>query len=91
MEEAPAEAAADLLRRSSVPRGLTQHTRLRASGKVWFEMGTDAYICSGAVVHDTRSDYSLVLTAGHCAYDETNRAFATNWMFIPQFDSNPTL
>jgi V8-like Glu-specific endopeptidase len=62
----------------------------KASGKVYFEMGGNGYICSGAVVQDNRTDYSLVLTAGHCAYDETGRAFATNWMFIPQFDSNPT-
>lgn len=32
----------------------------------------------------------MVLTAGHCAYDETNRAFATNWMFIPGYDENPS-
>jgi len=62
----------------------------RASGKVYFEMGVSAYICSGAVVEDGRSGYSLVLTAAHCAYDETNRQFAQFWMFIPEFDSNPT-
>ena len=32
----------------------------------------------------------MVLTAGHCAIDETNGTFATNWMFIPEFDSAPT-
>jgi hypothetical protein len=62
----------------------------KASGKVYFVMGTSAYICSGAVVTDSRAGYSLVLTAGHCAYDETAHQFATNWLFIPQFDSNPT-
>jgi hypothetical protein len=60
------------------------------TGKVYFEMGGGAYVCSGTVATDTRSGYSLVLTAGHCAYDEVNEAFATNWLFIPDFDSNPT-
>lgn len=61
-----------------------------ASGKVYFEMAGGAYVCSGAVATDTRSGYSLVLTAAHCAYDETNRRFATNWLFIPDFDQSPT-
>lgn len=61
-----------------------------ASGKVYFEMGGGAYVCSGAVATDSRSGYSLVLTAAHCAYDETNGEFATNWIFIPDFDEAPT-
>ena len=61
-----------------------------ATGKVYFEMGSSAYVCSGAVATDTRSGYSLVLTAAHCAYDETKRQFATNWLFIPDFDQSPT-
>lgn len=63
----------------------------RASGKVYFEMAGNAYICSGAVADDGgRSGYSLVLTAAHCAFDETNGAFASFWMFIPEFDRSPT-
>ena len=64
---------------------------LKASGKVYFVMGSSAYVCSGSVATDHRSGKSLVLTAGHCAYDETNGAFATNWLFIPEYDTNPTL
>jgi hypothetical protein len=63
---------------------------LKASGKVYFVMGSSAYVCSGSVATDSRSGKSLVLTAGHCAYDEVARAFATNWLFIPEFDSAPT-
>jgi Trypsin-like peptidase domain len=63
---------------------------LQASGKVYFEMGGGAWVCSGAVANDARSGYSLVLTAGHCAYDEVDEAFATNWLFIPNFDGAPT-
>lgn len=61
------------------------------SGKVYFEMGGGAWICSGSVVNDEgRPGYSLVLTAGHCAVDETTGAFATSWMFIPDFDGAPS-
>jgi V8-like Glu-specific endopeptidase len=61
------------------------------SGKVYFEMGGGAWVCSGSVANDGgRSGYSLVLTAGHCAYDETDGGFATNWLFIPNFDGAPT-
>ena len=65
-----------------------------ATGKVFFDMAGGSWVCSGTALTDTRQGYSLVVTAGHCAYDETvihsNAAFATNWMFIPQFDSSPT-
>ena len=67
---------------------------LKASGKVYFVMGSSGYVCSGSVVNDSRNGAtgkSLVLTAGHCAYDETNHAFATNWIFIPDYDDGPTL
>ena len=64
---------------------------LKATGKVYFVMGSSAYVCSGTVVTDHRSNASIVLTAGHCAYDEVARAFATNWIFIPEYDTNPTL
>jgi hypothetical protein len=60
------------------------------SGKVLFTMAGVDYICSGAVINDNRSDYSIVLTAGHCSFDETNGAFATNWTFYPAFDTNAT-
>ena len=43
-----------------------------------------------SAVNDSRAGYSLVLTAGHCAYDEVNEAFATNWTYIPSFDTAPT-
>jgi hypothetical protein len=62
----------------------------QAVGKVYFMMGSSAYQCSGTAATDTRSGYSLVLTAGHCAYDETNDRFATNWIFIPAWGEQPT-
>ena len=67
----------------------------KVTGKVYFEMGGSGWVCSGTALTDTRTTRSLVVTAGHCAYDETKNGsasgFATNWLFVPQFDSNPTL
>jgi V8-like Glu-specific endopeptidase len=60
------------------------------TGKVLFTMDGSNWVCSGSAVDDSRNDYSLVLTAGHCAYDETNGAFATNWIYVPSFDTSPT-
>ena len=59
-------------------------------GKVYFHMGGGDWQCSGSVVSDQgRSGFSMVLTAGHCAIDETNGTFATNWLFIPSWDRQP--
>lgn len=63
---------------------------LKASGKVFFTMGSSNYTCSGSVANDSRANFSLVLTAAHCAYDEVAGEFATNWLFIPEYDSAPT-
>jgi V8-like Glu-specific endopeptidase len=63
---------------------------LRGTGKVFFTMGSSNYVCSGSVVTESRAGYSLVLTAAHCAYDEVAKAFASKWMFIPEYDSTPT-
>ena len=63
-----------------------------ATGKVYFQFtDTDGWICSGTVIVDGGvSTQSLVLTAGHCAYDQKTGSFAKNWMFIPDFDERPT-
>ena len=69
----------------------TSNPILARSGRVVFTMGGSDWICSGAVVDDgNRAGSSMVLTAGHCAIDETNGQFATNWTFIPAFDTAPT-
>jgi hypothetical protein len=62
---------------------------LRTTGKVLFALGSSYYVCSASVADDAVSGRSIVLTAAHCAYDETNRRFATNWMFVPEYDSAP--
>lgn len=61
-----------------------------AAGRIYFEMPSnarrkrwDGYVCSGTVVSDGVSGRSVILTAAHCVYDDANRAFARNVLFIP--------
>jgi hypothetical protein len=61
------------------------------TGKVLFTMDGGNWVCSASAVNDNnRAGFSLVLTAGHCAYDEVNRVHATNWIYVPSFDTSPT-
>ena len=61
------------------------------SGRILFAMGGSNWICSGSVINDgsTTNGYSTVLTAGHCVYDGVD-GWATNFVFIPDFDDAPT-
>ena len=63
-----------------------------AAGRIYFEMPDNAkrkrrwvaYVCSGMAVADsTTNDRSIILTASHCVYDDVNKAFARNVLFIP--------
>lgn len=60
------------------------------TGKVLFTLPSGDYVCSGSIVDDglAGDGRSLVLTAGHCAYDDGVDVFATNWTFVPDFDSS---
>jgi V8-like Glu-specific endopeptidase len=67
----------------------------KSVGKVVFHNVAGDWICSGTALTNSRTGYSLVLTAGHCVYDMDHgfgalSGFDTKWMFIPQFDSSPT-
>jgi hypothetical protein len=61
------------------------------TGKVLFTMAGVDYVCSGTAATDSSTSRSLVLTAGHCVYDETNHAFATNWMFVPDYEDGGSI
>jgi V8-like Glu-specific endopeptidase len=62
---------------------------LNLTGKVYFVVYPWLYVCSGSAVNDaSRPGYSLVLTAGHCAYD-FKKGFVTNWLYVPDFDAAP--
>ncbi|TNE81130.1 MAG: hypothetical protein EP334_02600 [Gammaproteobacteria bacterium] len=62
-----------------------------AVGRIYFEMPANAkwkgpwngYVCSGTVITDSASDRSIILTAAHCVFDDANKAFARNVLFIP--------
>ncbi len=63
---------------------------LRAHGKVFFTVQgppTYDYQCSGTAVRAPSK--SLVITAGHCSYDQTLLSFNGNsvrkWMFVPAY------
>lgn len=64
-----------------------------AVGRLYFEMPANAkrriwwgYVCSGTVATDDTTGRSVILTAAHCIYDDANKAFARNVMFIPNQD-----
>ena len=59
------------------------------TGKVLFAMGASYFVCSGSVATESVTGRSVVVSAGHCVFDETNEQFATNWMFIPNYDAAP--
>ena len=61
-----------------------------AAGRIYFEMPTNrkrkrwaGYVCSGTVATDSNTVRSIVITAAHCVYDDANKAFARNVLFIP--------
>jgi hypothetical protein len=60
-------------------------------GRILFSAGGSQWICSGTVVTDasTSNGYSVVLSAGHCAYDGTD-GWSSNLVFYPNFDAEPT-
>jgi hypothetical protein len=63
----------------------------RATGKIMVSMSGGLWVCSGAVASETKTDRSIVVTAAHCAYDQATKTFATNWLFMPEFDKSPQL
>src|SRR5512132_382374 len=62
---------------------------LKSTGRVLFSLPTGDYICSGSVVAETKNSQSIVLTAGHCVV-ENDGTFASEWIFLPEFDSEPS-
>jgi hypothetical protein len=65
----------------------------RAVGRIYFEMPSNSrwtrwagYVCSGTVMKDGVSNRSVIITAAHCVYDDANKAFARNVLFIPNQD-----
>lgn len=64
-----------------------------AAGRLFYEMPTRrnlrswaGYVCSGTAVTDNATGRSIIITAAHCVYDDANKAFARNVLFIPNQD-----
>jgi hypothetical protein len=56
----------------------------RTNGKVFLTIpGLGDFFCSGTVVRS--GGRNLVVTAGHCVYDDVVGRFATNWTFVPGY------
>jgi len=58
-----------------------------AVGKVFFTVGGSRYVCSGALVTDGLAGRAIVLTAGHCVWDDQTGNFVENFIFYPNYDS----
>lgn len=60
---------------------------LESTGKVLFELGGIAYVCSASVVTDEKDDRSLAVTAAHCVYENQGSGeFANYFMYIPKYE-----
>ena len=64
-----------------------------AAGRIYFQMPGNpkrkrwlGYVCSGTVSTDSTMSRSVIITAAHCVYDDANKAFARNVLFIPNQD-----
>jgi hypothetical protein len=90
--EPPPAGGGDVVTNSDWPdeNGLVQ----ASVGRIYFEMPTNrnlrrwaGYVCSGTVaIDDNTPGRSVIITAAHCAYDDANKAFARNVLFIPNQD-----
>jgi V8-like Glu-specific endopeptidase len=60
---------------------------LEATGRAYFTLDGTDYTCSGAIVQDSDASRIVVLTAGHCVYDEVSDQFATYFAFIANYDA----
>lgn len=57
-------------------------------GRILFASGGSNWICSGSVLSDSDSNFSFILTAGHCVFDGAD-GWSYNFLFMPDFDDNP--
>ena len=60
-----------------------------STGKVFFTIENIGYVCSGTLLKETDTSRAIVLTAGHCVYEQEvgGGEYVTNWIFIPNFEN----
>ena len=56
------------------------------NGKVFFNMAGGSYQCSATIVNSEGQD--TVWTAGHCVNQGSGGQWATNWTFVPSYDTD---
>lgn len=65
-------------------------TVARTTGKVFFTLGGDDWVCSGSAV--ASADGATVLTAGHCVNaggdGVSPGAYASSWLFVPGYQTD---
>lgn len=55
-------------------------------GKVLFTLGANDYVCSASTIAPTSGSAWVVMTAGHCAWDDS-AGRASNWVFVPDYET----
>ena len=74
-----------LLQNFFLPRIIMLGVVQTSTGRILFFFDNNPYVCSGTVIEDPMNDRTIVLTAGHCAYQyrSTGGRFAEHALFIP--------
>jgi V8-like Glu-specific endopeptidase len=75
-------AALDFARSRVTPRSANTASPYKAVGKLFFtEPGVGDFQCSASIIKKR-----VIVTAAHCLFDPTAKAFFDNWVFIPAYD-----
>lgn len=80
---------------TTYPTGNTQQWPASSSlvekitGKVFFTMAKQDYVCSGSLINDGKTEIDIVVTAAHCVWNNSKNpsqsGFASNWAFYPNY------
>ena len=54
----------------------------RAAGKLFFNIGTDTYVCSASLIKP-----GVLVTAAHCVANFGKRQFYSHWAYVPAYNN----
>src|SRR5690606_25188309 len=66
--------------RNNTPKSIITSYPSRASGKLFFNVGSATYVCSASLIKR-----GVVVTAAHCAVEFGARRYFSNWQFVPAY------